>query len=269
MSIENILTADKSGSFQAVQSAVMEYYSANPEKTFQDIELELRSKKCSAFLIARSKLAEGDKWISHMDGNVKTNFPHKMKFLDLRDKSEKKHFLWLTTKQGAALLREIHQESSGYEDNFAKLSDCGVQVLDTEQEGMAMSVPSERCVRCGQAERTSCGDCGVVSYCSSACRRADWKFHGRHCKSMMSLPDRQSRRLRDWTVRNLAIEEKYKNYMACCQSGRRDFMNGADMVCVTRGGRKGTVCECCLARVGVENRERKNVIHTRVVGNAL
>jgi len=268
MSIENILAADKSGSFPAVQAAVMEYYQSNKGLTFQDIERELRKTDCNAFLIARSRRAAGDQWVSYVDGNVKTNFPQKMKFLDMRTREERKYFLWLTTKRGPALMKELLEESVGYEDNFAKLADCGVQVLDTDGDA-PVSIPSGQCVRCGLPDTTRCGDCDVVTYCSPACRRADWTFHGRHCRSMVTLPNWSSKSFRDRTVRDQAIRKKYEGTVTCCEVGRRNFTHGANMVGITRGGRKAVVCEGCLARVGVENRERGNIVHTRIVGNPL
>lgn len=270
MSLENILSAEKSGSFTAVQSALMEYYTTRKDLTFQDIEKELRRVGCSVFLVARSRRCEGDKWVSHADGQIRANFPQKMKFMDLRTKKETKHFLWVTTKQGAALMAEVLEESSSYAENLAKLGDCGMQVLDCNEGDIpAPPSPAGKCVRCAEPEKTFCSVCEGVNYCSATCRRADWSFHRKECQTLRSLPDAESKLGRDRTIRSVAIEKKYNGYLACCQSGNRDFHNGADMVCVTRNGRKVTVCEECLARVGVTNRERVNKVHTRVVGNVL
>ena len=67
----------------------------------------------------------------------------------------------------------------------------------------------------------------------------------------------------------IAIQKKYEDYAACCASGLRDFTHGVDTICVTRNSKNVLVCEKCLARVGVANREKKNVVHTGHIGNTL
>lgn len=291
MSFDAVVAADRTNSFPAVQSAILAFWQAHPDKSFYDVELLLRQHNCQAHLLARQD--------THANGRIHPigkgtwinahRLRQRTKIVDLRHNMKPtSHFLWVTTKSGAELAAEMMAESKSYDENLEKLKDTGVQCVD--RDGIDAVIGklenAESCSKCQRARPSPvtfrfCERCDSVKYCSTSCQKEDWKFHQKHCahlrkqaqvaeKNGLSKKDRDNvAQLSDYGARTAEARKKFEDVDHCCRAGYSAFGLGEDQIMVHRQIRHGgglqpvLVCESCMARMAVTNTERANKVHCR------
>ncbi|CAE7949632.1 ath, partial [Symbiodinium sp. KB8] len=79
---------------------------------------------------------------------------------------------------GEAFVWDDSEEPSGIRELWHVCSEA-----KTWEEDDQISVTSGQCQGCGKSllRALRCGQCRAVSYCSSSCQKADWRYHKRRC----------------------------------------------------------------------------------------
>jgi MYND finger protein len=254
MSFEQVLAADKSMVFGAILTAIGAFYMKHPELSFQDIEKMLRQHRCRTFLIARTK--HDNPQLITIAGEKRTNPPNSTP-MDLRTQKATPYYIWISTLTGRALEKEITAESTNYAENLSKLAFTGQLVVESSD----VQSTKTTCACCSLAATTRCSSCDAIEYCSVSCRKKDFKEHRKTCRTSRS---RYQKVEDDLSSKYISAMQKYENHAFCCEDGWRTFCRWMDMICVKRAGRDVVVCESCLARLGVTNRERVNLVNCRI-----
>ncbi|KAJ3055720.1 hypothetical protein HK097_009605 [Rhizophlyctis rosea] len=154
--------------------------------------------------------------------------PRSIVFKDPRTREEKKYFLWFSTLFGPALMAEITAQSASYDKNFSRLADAGVQVLC----GDLPAVP-----RTGPAPAVGVARLWITAPSVAVAPTGIFiKRHLPHWRSTPAMP------IAARTVTAPSVEGWTRSVSD--EPGR-------------------LVCEGCLARLGVTDRERVNVAHAR------
>ncbi len=111
--IEAVITADHTCDFQTIFNALLKCEKA-PTRSFQEIEAALREAGCITHIIARSNLAPGMS-IEWPLGTAKT------------------YALFLSVRPQELAMEELLEQSSSYEENFAKLEQTGMHTADADK----------------------------------------------------------------------------------------------------------------------------------------
>jgi hypothetical protein len=288
MSFENILDAEKSKSFRAVQNAVVAYWTAHSELTFRDIELQLRAAGARTHLIARGPPPATGKIFPVNKGTALSveQLAGKYRIMDCREgvsgasigtAGAPQYHVFFSTMKGPELLEEIRKESASYEENLAKLDRTGILTIDENHDLAKYVGTQEVCRRCEtKAGTRSCVNCGCPQYCGLECLKRDWKIHRAVCGKLLA-EDQRARargvssndranmmRMYEFALRSQQAQAAFADHHRCCLQGSRAFSAGQGMIAVKRGSLDVLVCEMCTSRLGVTLAERRNVVSMRV-----
>ena len=98
---------------------------------------------------------------------------------------------------------------------------------------------------------------------NNVCRKADWGFHKNFCNDLRKTSVKSAAKALDMSARQIKAAKGFHGHAVCCSHGYTQFHRGENLIRVDRDEKKILVCESCLARLGVTNRERVNIAHCR------